>query len=129
MKVIRQYHTASRMNYIIVLPHLSNQDILFIVWDILMSVLTIKHIGGIVFVAESIAKIITRFTKMVGVNDFLASLPGLFVDILLDEENINNRNFILRRSTGFSKAICSVFTTFISSNEIVIYSLSRVHLF
>ena len=90
------------------LPHLSNQDILFVVWDILMSVLTIKHIGGIVFVAEAIAKIITRFTKMVGVNDFLASLPGLFVDILLDEENINNRNFILRRSTGFSKAICSV---------------------
>ena len=88
--------------------HLSKKDVVYIVWNLLVSVLTIKHIGGIVFVAESIAAIITRFTKMVGVNDFVASLPGVFVNVLLDEENINNRNFILRRSTGFSKAICSV---------------------
>ena len=83
-------------------------DVVFLVWDLLVSVLTIKHIGGIVFVAEAIAQIVRRLSALVAVNGFLSSLPGSFVDVLLDEENINNRNFILRRSTGYSKAICSV---------------------
>lgn len=87
---------------------LRDSDVVFLVWDLLVSVLTIKHIGGIVFVAEAIALIVRRLSALVAVNGFLSSLPGSFVDVLLDEENINNRNFILRRSTGYSKAICSV---------------------
>ena len=87
---------------------LRDRDVVFLVWDLLVSVLTIKHIGGIVFVAEAIAQIVRRLSALVAVNGFLSSLPGSFVDVLLDEENINNRNFILRRSTGYSKAICSV---------------------
>lgn len=38
----------------------------------------------------------------------ISSLPSFLISILLDENNINNRNFILRRSTGYSTAICSV---------------------
>ena len=87
---------------------LRDSDVVFLVWDLLVSVLTIKHIGGIVFVAEAIASIVRRLSALVAVNGFLSSLPGSFVSVLLDEENINNRNFILRRSTGYSKAICSV---------------------
>jgi len=36
------------------------------------------------------------------------SLPPFLIHRLLDASNLNNRNFILRRSTGYSKAICSV---------------------
>lgn len=38
-------------------------DVVFLVWDLLVSVLTIKHIGGIVFVAEAIAQIVRRLTR------------------------------------------------------------------
>ena len=88
--------------------HLFNNDVVCLLWDLLGSVLTIKHIGGIIFVAEAITQIVQRLTSLITINHFLSSLPGSFTHILLDDRNIHNRNFILRRSTGYSKAICSV---------------------
>ena len=58
--------------------------------------------------AEAITQIVQRLTSLITINHFLSSLPGSFTHILLDDRNIHNRNFILRRSTGYSKAICSV---------------------
>lgn len=96
--------------------HLFNNDVVCLLWDLLGSVLTIKHIGGIIFVAEAITRIVHRLTALITVNNFVSSLPGSFTHILLDDRNINNRNFILRRSTGYSKAICSVSVMIINNH-------------
>lgn len=50
----------------------SNQDILYLLWNMLISVLTIKHIGGILFVADSITLILQRLTKIALQNAFIA---------------------------------------------------------
>lgn len=53
----------------------SSNDILFLLWNMMISVLTIKHIGGIIFVANSITIILQRLTKIAGQNAFIAGYP------------------------------------------------------
>lgn len=47
------------------------------------------------------------------------------MSILLDESNINNQNFILRRSTGFSQAFASVCLLFPFQLDSLFRSLAR----
>lgn len=51
---------------------LHNTDILFLLWNMLISVLTIKHIGGIIFVADAITTILQRLSKLSHQNAFIA---------------------------------------------------------
>lgn len=51
---------------------LTTDDILFLVWDLLCSILTIKHIGGIVFVADAITSILKHVTSLGQENPILA---------------------------------------------------------
>lgn len=51
---------------------LTTDDVIFLVWDLLGSMLTIKHIGGIVFVADAITSILKRVTSLGPWNSLLA---------------------------------------------------------
>lgn len=51
---------------------LTTDDVIFLVWDLLSSMLTIKHIGGIVFVADAITSILKRVTSLGQWNSVLA---------------------------------------------------------
>lgn len=51
---------------------LTTDDVIFLVWDLLSSMLTIKHIGGIVFVADAITSILKRVTSLGQWNSLLA---------------------------------------------------------
>lgn len=57
-----------------------------------------------------------RLSRVIPSLCFESRLPSYFLSILLDESNINNQNFILRRSTGFSQAFASV--SFVVSSHV-----------
>ena len=51
---------------------LTSHDILYLVWNLLSSVLTIKHIGGIIYVANAITLILQRLTHIANQSVFIA---------------------------------------------------------
>ena len=51
---------------------MDDHDILFLLLDLLTSMLTIKHIGGIVYVADAITRLLIRLGKVNQKNTFIA---------------------------------------------------------
>lgn len=51
---------------------MEDHDILFLLLDLLTSMLTIKHIGGIVYVADAITRLLIRLGKVNQKNTFIA---------------------------------------------------------
>ena len=49
-----------------------DHDVLFLLMDLLTSMLTIKHIGGIVYVADAITRLLIRVSKVNQKNTFVA---------------------------------------------------------